>query len=88
MLCCLFSSSIYCIGRSRHIPYSKRLGRKASKGITLSCNLNDLIEINKSVEDMVDKLISLETILKEKLELIRPILDKCDKPHHKPECES
>ena len=50
--------------------------------------MNDLIEINKSVEDMVDKLISLETTLKEKLDLIRPILDKGNKPHHKPECES
>lgn len=63
-------------------------GEKLQKEISISCNLNELIEINTSVENMVDKLIALETVLKTKLELIRPLLDDCKKEHHKPECDS
>ena len=45
------------------------------------------MEVNKSVEDMVDKITGLEIVLKSKLDLIKPILDNCDKkPHHKEEC--
>ena len=53
-------------------------GKKLQKAISLSCNLKDLIEINKSVGDMVDKLTTLETILKTKLDFIKPILDDYD----------
>lgn len=63
-------------------------GEKLQKGISFSCNLKDLIDINKSVEDVLDKLITLENVLKAKLDLIKPILDKCDKKPHKSECES
>ena len=60
-------------------------GEKLQKAISLSCNLKDLIEINKSVEDMVDKLTTLETVLKSKLDFIKPLLAECDEPRHKPE---
>lgn len=43
------------------------------------CCKNDLLEVNKSVEDMVDKITALEIVLKSKLELIMPILEDCDK---------
>lgn len=60
-------------------------GEKLQKAISLSCNLKDLIEINKSVGDMVDKLTTLETILKTKLDFIKPILDDCDEKPPKKE---
>ena len=60
-------------------------GEKLQKAISLSCDLKDLIEINKAVGDMVDKLTTLETILKTKLDFIKPILDDCDKKPPKKE---
>lgn len=88
--CCAASSLLQSIALEEaaisHILNAE--GEKLQKGVSLSCNMKDLIEINKSVENMVDKIITLETVLKTKLDLIKPILDRCDKPHHKPECES
>ncbi len=54
-------------------------GEKLQKVISL-CNTDkdDLIEVNHSVEVMIDKITSLEIILKSKLDLIKPILDDCD----------
>ncbi len=57
-------------------------GEKLQKAVSLSCNLKDLIEINKSVEDMVDKITALETILKSKLDFIKPILSDCEDCRH------
>ena len=85
--CCAASSLLQSIALEEaaisHILNAE--GEKLQKAISLSCNLNDLLEINKSVEDMVDKLTTLETVLKSKLDFIKPILSDCDKPHHKPE---
>lgn len=61
-------------------------GEKLQKAISLNCDQKDLIEINKSVENMVDKLTSLEIVLKSKLDLIKPILDDCNKKPPKQEC--
>ena len=61
-------------------------GEKLQKAISLDCNQEELIQINKSVENMVDKITSLEIVLKSKLDLIKPILDDCDKKPPKPEC--
>lgn len=61
-------------------------GEKLQKAIAMNpCSKNDLLEVNKSVEDMVDKITSLEVILKSKLDFILPILEECDKKPHKPE---
>lgn len=48
------------------------------------CDPKDLLKVNESVENMVDKITSLEIVLKAKLDLIKPILDDCDKkpPKH------
>lgn len=43
------------------------------------CSHKDLLAVNKSIEDMVDKITELEIVLKSKLDLIRPILQHCDK---------
>jgi TnpA family transposase len=62
-------------------------GEKLQKAISL-CNTNqkDLIEINKSVEDMVEKITSLEIILKAKLDIISPLLDNNVQKPPKTEC--
>ncbi|MGN0131497.1 MAG: hypothetical protein ACI4AA_03550 [Lachnospiraceae bacterium] len=60
-------------------------GEKLQKAISISCDKNDLLEINKSVENMVDKITSLEIVLKSKLDLIAPILDECEKEPPKAE---
>lgn len=60
-------------------------GEKMQKAISLpNCSKHDLLEINKSVEEMVDKITALEIVLKSKLDLIAPILEHCEKkpkPH-------
>lgn len=62
-------------------------GEKIQKALTLPvCKADELIEVNKSVEDMVDKITALEVVLKSKLDLIKPILDDCDKKPPKHEC--
>ncbi len=60
-------------------------GEKLQKAISISCNEKDLFEINKSVEDMVDKITNLEIVLKSKLDLIAPILEDCEKKPPKAE---
>lgn len=60
-------------------------GEKLQKAISLSeCSHDDLLDVNKSVEDMVDKITALEIVLKSKLDLITPILEHCEKSE-KPE---
>lgn len=61
-------------------------GEKLQKVISMDCSSKDLIEVNKSVEDMVDKITALEIVLKAKLELITPILEDCDKKKRPHEC--
>lgn len=57
-------------------------GEKLQKAISLhDCCHEDLLAVNKSVEDMVDKITALEIVLKSKLDLIKPILDDCGKTH-------
>ncbi|MBQ7839597.1 MAG: hypothetical protein IJ390_03790 [Lachnospiraceae bacterium] len=59
-------------------------GEKLQKAISMhTCEQKDLLEINDSVGSMVDKITSLEIVLKAKLELIKPILDheECEKKH-------
>lgn len=62
-------------------------GEKLQKAISMhNCCQKDLLAVNKSVNDMVDKITNLEIVLKAKLDLIRPILDECDKKEQEPEC--
>lgn len=62
-------------------------GEKLQKAISMhDCSIDDLLKINESVENMIDKITSLEIVLKAKLDLIKPILDDCDKKPSKPEC--
>lgn len=62
-------------------------GEKIQKILSMhDCNKKDIVEVNKSVEDMIDKITSLEIILKSKLDLIKPILDDCGKKPPKNEC--
>ena len=60
-------------------------GEKLQKAISLQeCSHEDLLDVNKSVEDMVDKITALEIVLRSKLDLITPILEHCEKQPPKP----
>ncbi len=86
--CCAASSLLQSIALEEtaisHILNAE--GEKLQKAISLDCEQKDLIEVNKSVENMVDKITSLEIVLKAKLDLIMPLLDDCEKKPHKKEC--
>lgn len=61
-------------------------GEKLQKAIAMhNCDHKDLLEINKSVGEMVDKITNLEIVLKAKLDIIKPILTDCEKKPEKPE---
>ena len=62
-------------------------GEKLQKAIGMeNCSHMDLLDVNKSVEDMIDKITALEIVLKSKLDLITPILECCEKQPQKPKC--
>ncbi len=86
--CCAAASLIQSIALEEaaisHILNAE--GEKIQKALSLSCNTKELIEVNKSVEDVVDKITALEVILKSKLDLIIPVLDDCHKKPPKSEC--
>ena len=85
--CCAASSLLQSVALEEaaisHILNAE--GEKLQKIVATSSCKSDLIEVNKSVEDMVDKITSLEIVLKSKLDLIKPILEDCEKPP-KPPC--
>lgn len=63
-------------------------GEKIQKVLSLHpCDCKDLLEVNKSVQETVEKITGLETVLKEKLALIIPIIEDCEKKPHKPDCQ-
>lgn len=81
--CCAASSVLQSIALEEtaisHILNAE--GEKIQKVLSLhNCDCKDILEANKSVQDTVEKITSLEVVLKTKLELIIPLLDDC---HHK-----
>lgn len=87
--CCAASSLVQSIALEEaaisHILNAE--GEKLQKALALhSCDLDTILKANKSVEDMVDKITSLEIVLKAKLDLIKPILDDCGKKPSEQEC--
>lgn len=79
-VCCAASSLLQSIALEEaavaHILNAE--GEKIQKFIA-GCNLkkDELLEVNCSVESMVEKLIVLENLLKAKLDMIIPLLEKC-----------
>lgn len=61
-------------------------GEKLQKAISISCTLKELLDINESIGNTIDKITNLELVLKSKLDLIKPLLDECDKKPPKAEC--
>lgn len=61
-------------------------GEKLQKAIN-QCHptSHELIEVNSSVESMIDKITSLEIVLKAKLDFIAPLLEEC--PEHHRDCD-
>lgn len=81
--CCAASSVLQSIALEEtaisHILNAE--GEKIQKVLCLhNCDCKDILEVNKSVQDTVDKITSLEVVLKSKLDLILPLLDDCKKP--------
>lgn len=80
--CCAATSLIQSIALEEtaisHILNAE--GEKIQKVLCLhDCDCKQILEVNKSVESMVDKITSLELVLKAKLDLVIPILDECHK---------
>lgn len=64
-------------------------GEKLQKAICLpNACIEDLISINNSVANTIDKVTALEHVLKDKLELLLPLINSCDKRPPKPPCMS
>ena len=87
--CCASSSLLQSIALEEtaisHILNAE--GEKIQKVLSLhNCDCKDILEVNKSVQDTIDKITSLEVVLKSKLDLIIPILTDCKKEPPKMEC--
>lgn len=89
--CCAASALIQSIALEEtaisHILNAE--GEKIQKILSLhSCECKDILEVNKSVQETIDKITSLEIVLKAKLDLVIPIIDDCEKKPKppRPEC--
>lgn len=87
--CCAASSLLQSIALEEtaisHILNAE--GEKIQKVLSFhNCDCKDILEVNKSVQDTVDKITSLEIVLKAKLDIIVPIIDDCEKKPPKCEC--
>ena len=86
--CCAASALLQSIALEETVIFHilNAEGEKLQKAVFISCTHKDLIEINESVANTVDKITSLEIVLQSKLDLIKPLLDECDKRPPKAEC--
>lgn len=80
--CCAASSLVQSIALEEtaisHILNAE--GEKIQKVLSLhTCDPDQILEVNRSVENMIEKVTSLELVLKSKLDLIIPILEDCKK---------
>ncbi|MGN0365537.1 MAG: hypothetical protein ACI4E5_06305 [Suilimivivens sp.] len=80
--CCAASSVLQSIALEEtaisHILNAE--GEKIQKVLCLhNCDCKDILAVNQSVQDTVDKITSLEIVLKSKLDLIIPLLENCEK---------
>ena len=80
--CCAASSLVQSIALEEtaisHILNAE--GEKIQKVLSLhTCDPDQILEVNRSVESMIEKVTSLELVLKSKLDLIMPILEDCKK---------
>ena len=90
--CCAASSLLQSIALEEtaisHILNAE--GEKIQKVLCLhNCDCKDILEVNKSVQDTVERITNLEIVLKAKLDIIVPILEDCNKKPPKPcnECK-
>ena len=84
--CCAASSILQSIALQEaglaHIINAE--GEKLQKIISkCDSSSDDLLDANTSVESMIEKITTLEVILKNKIDSVVPILDNCKKPHSK-----
>ena len=86
--CCAASSLLQSIALEEaaisHILNAE--GEKIQKVLSLhNCDCKDILEVNKSVQETVDKITNLEVVLKAKLDLILPVIEDCKKKPPKEE---
>lgn len=87
--CCAASSLLQSIALEEtalsHILNAE--GEKIQKVLSLhNCDCKYILDVNKSVQDTIEKITGLEVVLKEKLDLIVPLLDDCGKKPPKTDC--
>lgn len=80
--CCAASSLVQSIALEEtaisHILNAE--GEKIQKVLSLhTCDPDQILAVNRSVESMIETVTSLEFVLKSKLALIIPILEDCKK---------
>lgn len=85
--CCSASSILQSIALQEaglaHIINAE--GEKIQKVVSMDCiQPKELIEVNTSVESMIEKITSLEMVLKSKVDAVIPLLKDCDKPPKPP----
>ena len=58
-------------------------GEKIQKVLCMDeCDHKKILDTNKSVQDTIEKITALENVLKDKLELIIPLVEECDEKHY------
>lgn len=88
-ICCAAASLLQSIALEEaaisHIINAE--GEKIQKAIDLcETDVDDLIKVNNSVESLIEKLTSLEMVLKSKIDAIKPIIEECHFPKP-PKCD-
>lgn len=57
-------------------------GEKIQKIVSMRCvDAKDLIDVNNSVESMIEKITALELVLKSKADAVIPLVNTGNKPH-------
>lgn len=84
--CCAASSVLQSIALQEaglaHIINAE--GEKIQKVVAMcDADVDDLICINESVESLIERVTSLELVLKNKLDSVLPLLHDCEHPHRK-----
>ena len=59
-------------------------GEKIQKVVGMcDASVEEMIDVNTSVEGLIEKITSLELVLKSKMDAVLPLLPDCGKPPHR-----
>lgn len=84
--CCAASSVLQSIALQEaglaHIINAE--GEKIQKVVGMcDASVEEMIDVNTSVEGLIEKITSLELVLKSKMDAVLPLLPDCGKPPHR-----